>query len=485
MHIAPVVLIRHAAGAARWKEAVTALADCLSRHPHLEITVRLPGAALEHVVREDPTLWGDLDRSRVRWLAGGYSDPVLTSLPPGAASLQLEREAVAMDTAGVTPAGLWAGDAWEPGLVSLAAEKTLPLVFLDASLLDGHPDRPGAVDRAGEAVIVVPVRESLPAPWPHDGLVAVRVAAEDLEDWVGSRSGPIVTPDDYLADHPPGERLAPPVTSPVRHPERETFYRKLLLLTRDQGDRTTGRDALLRLQSRENLLDGEAADGDRALIEARRTLDRARHRGDSWVEVRDVDWDADGLSEIWIETAEHTVVVDPAAGSFDVWDDKTLGWPIGEVAPPLSGVLSRRLTDDGQPPLPRMAVEGRIEGKAQASVTLSDVRGESCRLDVSGRTLTLELSVPPTGPVRLGPEIPLNFTGVRLRADGGDWVEATEPVAVAGHRFRLTDGERAMLIAVPRPCELFVRPLPGRGVVVWPHWMTRGGAAYRLAFTPS
>jgi hypothetical protein len=486
MHIAPVVLIPHAGGPPGWLEDLETLSDCISRHPGLPVTVRIPGAALEHAIRKEPQLWRTLERESVLWLAGGYTDPVLTSLPPTAAVLQLERETVAMDAAGVTPGGLWAGNAWEPGLISLARGAALPLVFLDASLFDRLPERPGPVDRAGEAVIAIPVMASVPDSGPADSLAAVRIPASRLDDLVEGHAGRLVTPDGYLIDHPPGDRLAPPVASPDRHRERETFYRKLLVLTRDHADRSSGRDAVLRLQSREHLLEADSLEADGKLIESRVALDRARHRGDSWVEVRNVDWDADGMPEVWIETPDYTLVIDPPAGSFDVWDDKSLGWPITAVVPALAGVIRRRLGDDGrEAPAPRMAVEGRTEGKSHASVTMVDALAGSCRLEVAGRTITIEMAVAPTEPVRLGPEIPLNLEGARLRADGGSWVEAAQPVAVSGHRFRITDGARTMLVAAPRPCELFVRPLSGRGVVIWPHWMTRGGASYRLALTPS
>jgi hypothetical protein len=342
------------------------------------------------------------------------------------------------------------------------------------------------VDRAGQAVITIPVMESVPDSWPDDALATVRVAPADLRVLADRHPGRLVTPDAYLDDHLPGGRLAPPVVSPSRHPERETFYRKLLGVTRDQGDRSTGRDAVMRLQSREHLRQPGGPQPDRDLIDARRALDRARHRGDSWVEVREVDWDGDGLDEVWVETPEQTLVVDPPAGSFEVWDAKALVWPITDVAPALPGLILRRLGPDGdEPPALRLTVEGRTEGRSQASVTLTHPRAGSCRVELTGRTLALEFAVAPTEPVRVGPEIPLNLAGVRLRADGGEWMAVEDPVAVAGHRFRLADDDRTMLVASPRPCELFVRPLAGRGVVIWPNWLTRGRGTYRLALTPS
>lgn len=484
MHVAPIVLIPHASGTDGWTGALATLADCLDRHTALVITVRAPGAALEHLAREEKDLWNGLDQDRIRWLAGGFSDPVLTSLPPAAAALQLERETVAMDTARVTPTGLWVGDAWEPGLVSLAARSALPLVFLDAALLGRPPDRPGPVERAGEAIIAVPVLGSRPDTWSDDGLAVVQVEPPDLEEFVTRHRGQLTTPDFYLSDHLPGERIAPPLAAPARPPEREAFYRQLLVLTRDQGDRRAGREALLRLQSREYLLEGAGSEAE--LMDARIALDRSLHRGDTWVEVRDLDWDADGLSEVWIGTPEHTLVLDPPEGTLEVWDDRSAGWAITSVTPALSGLLVRRLTGAGQEPAaPRLSVEGRTEGRSHASVTLVDPATGSCRVEATGRTVSIELSLSPGEPVRVGPEIPLNLEGARFRADGGAWIETHEPVGVTGHRFRFTDGKRTLLVSSPRPCEMFVRPLDGHGVVIWPHWMIRDGGTYRVALTPS
>ncbi|MFP3913858.1 MAG: hypothetical protein ACLFWM_03215, partial [Actinomycetota bacterium] len=302
MHIAPVVLISHAAGPDGWIPAFRTLADCLERHPHLAVTVRAPGAALEHVSREEKALWGELDRDRIQWLAGGFSDPVLTALPPDAAALQLEREAVAMDAAGVAPAGLWVGDVWEPGLVSLAADLGLSYAFVSASLLDPVPFRPGPVERAGEAVMVAAVARTVPQGWPDDALAAVECGPDELEEMLSRLRGRIVTPDAYLASHAPGSGVEPRVVSATLPPQREAFYRELLVLTRDHAQRRPGRDGVLRLHSREHLLGEDTEEADRLLLDARRALDRSRHRGDTWVELRSLDWDADGLDEVWIGT---------------------------------------------------------------------------------------------------------------------------------------------------------------------------------------
>jgi hypothetical protein len=487
MHIAPVVLVQHRLGPEGWSKALAAVAETLNRHPDLTLTVRASGAVLEHAVRSEPRTWGRLAIERILWLAGGYSDPVLTALPPAAERLQLTRESTAMDLAGIRAGGLWVGDAWEPGLVSTALREGHHLVFLSAALFRGLPERPGPVERAGEAVVAVPVTDSVPDDGvdSSDGMVAVRVEPTDLEEFTTAHRAKLVSPDTYLADHLPGDRLAPRLASPARDPDRETFYRKLLLLVRDQGDRGTSRDVVLRLLSREYLLGGHPVDAYDDLVAARSSLDRAMHRGDTWALVSEVDWDADGIDEVHVETAAASLVVDPAAGSLDYWDDKAAGWAVTAVDPPMVGLLIRRLTDRGdEAHVEPMRLESRATSKTEASITLAAPSGTVCRLDLVGPRLGLEIEMPKGEPARLGPEIPIWLDRPQLRVDGGSWAETSEPVAVSGHRFRLADDTRTLLIASQRPCQLFVRPLPGRGIVIWPHWLTVAGT-YRISFEPA
>src|SRR5690606_36063018 len=106
------------------------------------------------------------------------------------------------------------------------------------------------------------------------------------------------------------------------------FYRKLMLRASVQPGRSPVQDALLRLQSREHLLDPEAGDPEPDLLETAVALDRALKRGESWVEVKDVDFDADGIDEVYVETTSAALVVDPAEGVLAFWDDKDGSWPV-------------------------------------------------------------------------------------------------------------------------------------------------------------
>lgn len=488
MHVAPVVVIDHAAGPDAWIDRLGLVASAVDDHPDLPITLRVPGAAVELVARTRPELWGRLRSAYICWLAGGWSDPLLVHLPPDARRAQLARERATMESAGVVPAGLWTGEGWEPALISLAVEAGLGLVVFDHVLVGGAVDRPGAVDRAGETVLAVPVSSRVDE-WGADDLAAVRVEPDDLAAFAQEHRGRLTTPDWYLSDHLPGPRLAPTVTVPGRPSDAEPFYRKLLLVTRQRPEKGTGTDRLLTLQSREYTL-GTAVDidGHRRLLETRRDLERAVRRGDSWVAVSEVDWDADGCDEVQIETWYTSLILDPAAGTLDVWEDKATSWPITAVTPSLAGVLMRTMDGEGgEPPVRPMHLDRRTAGRSEAKITLVDDEGGKARIHLNEEHLTLELHVAGGDPVRVGPEVPLlmDAGSTRIRVDGGPWVGTDEPLALMGHRFRLACEDRTMLISAARPTEMYVRPLEGTGLVAWPHWPTTGNARYDVRFSPS
>jgi hypothetical protein len=487
-HLAPVVIVPHHVGPDGWRAALGVVADALDQKPSLPLTVRVPGAALDDLVASDQATWERLRGHEVAWLAGGWSDAVLADLPLAASRRQLTREKTALDAAGIEPVGLWTGDGWERYMASFAIEAGYRLIYLDAALIEGSPDRPGATDRAGDTVVVVPVAQEPPEMPAGDGMWAVRVRPGELVRFCEENPGRLVTPDRYLVDHLPGERLVPVVTVPERSGDAEVFYRKLLGVIRDQSERSTGADLVLGLESREFTTgDGGGGDAHHQLLEARVAVDRARSRGDAWVRVDEIDWDGDGIDEIQVETAAATLVVDPAASQIAVWDDKRHAWPVTAVTPATPGLITRRIAEDATEPTPvPLRLERRTEGRAEARLTLVDSIGGQYRLILSDTALTVRLTPAATDPMRLGPELPvlLDPNRTRLRVDGGDWLPTAEPVAASGHRFRLTDGDRTLLVSSPRPCDLFVTPLPGRGLVLWPHWPTVGAAAYQVTFDP-
>ena len=487
MHITPVVIVPHGLGPAGWVDALTHVAASLTSHHDLPLAIRLPGAAVEHVSQAEPGLWSSVTAHDIDWLAGGFSDPILVTLPDQARAAQLRRERTAMDTAGIGPRGIWIGDFWAPDLVSLVIEEEHTLMLLDGSLVPTAPARPGVVERAGVTVTAVAVVDELSGPAESDGMTALRVAAADLEALTTSHSGRLISPSGYLAEHLPGARLKPRTDTPAIPAEVESFYRKVLLLTADMGDRVPGQDILLGLQTREMLHPGGPRKSEhQELIASRVAFDRSRHRGESWVVVEEVDWDADGVDEVHIQSATSGLVVDPTSGTLETWDDKVSQWPITAVEPSRPGTLIRRSTADGlEPPPEPLHVQRREEGRGEALLIMESPRGVVCRVEIRGRSLSWEVSLDDAATHRVGPEIPIAMDGARLRVDGGDWMNTDEPVATMGHRFRLADHERTLIIEAPRPCELFTHPLPGRGLVIWPHWVTSTDSAYRVTFTPT
>lgn len=481
-HIAPVVIVPHRVGPDGWSAAAHTLAAALRAGPHLELTLRLPGAAVDHLVTAEPEAWQVLASHDLAWLAGGWSDPVLADLPLLAARRQLDREKLTLDAAGITPVGLWLDDGWDRTIPTLARDSGFRLVLVDAAVVDAG--RPGAVDRAGDTVVMVPVatrpRESV------DGLSAVRLAPSDLEAFCQAHPGRLITPDRYLVDHLPGDPLEPRVMVPSRSPETEAFYRKLLRVIADHAQ-TAAYDAVLQLESREFTTGGEESDADVRLLETRRGLDRARNRGDSWVKLTEVDWDADGNLDLQVETYATSLVLDPAHGQILVWDDRIGGWPITSVAGSGPGVIARSLGTDGTEAVPsRMWIDSRTEGPAEVRVRLSDEAGGRYRVIAAGRRLTVEATPVATPGARLGPELPVRLdpAETRLRVDGGEWSELDGMQAVMGHRFRLTDGAHTMLISSSRPATVFIDLVAEAGVVLWPHWAVASGAEYRVSFEP-
>ncbi|CAN5891757.1 hypothetical protein BH23ACT5_BH23ACT5_03720 [soil metagenome] len=488
MHIAPVVIVPHSEGPEGWTAALSEVADALELHAGLPVTLRVPGAAIDHVWRSEPALADRLAAESVSWLAGGWSDPVLSDLPLPSRYLQLAREQAAMTMAGLTPSGLWVGDAWEPALVSFALESGFSVVFMDVGLLPSSGGQPGAVERAGEVAIAVPVGPS-PEPFAPDGLRSVRVDAADLSAFCELRHGLLITAEDYLLNHHPGPPLSPAVSSPPRAADTEPFYRKLLLVAVGESDRKGNVEELLALQSLEFVTgDGGGVAPHERLITARRGLERGRYRGDSWVVVREVDWDADGIDEIQVETATTSLVVDPVLGLIDVWDDKARQWPILAVQPVMSASVCKQLEPDGserrQAPL---RLERRTEGRSEAQLRLLDGAGGHYRVALTDAELTIEIAVAVLAAVRVGPELPVSMEAshTRLRADGGEWTDVSEPLTVSGHRFRLTDDTHTLVISSSRPIDLLIRPLEGHGLNIWPHWTANGDTRNAVTLTPS
>lgn len=488
MHVAPLVVIPHRVGPAGWEQHLQQVVDVLEDNPHLPLSIRLPGAAIEPYSRDHPLLWGRLVDTAA-WLAGGWSDPWLASLPPETRRRQLRREETAMAAAGVEASAMWVSDSWEADLVSLATSAHLDLIVLAPEIVQPPSPLPSPVDRAGQTVVVFPTTTSdfESEETTDDGLAVVVTSASGLGAIAHRYSGRLCTLVDYLDHHRIGPRIDLPTAPIALDATSEFAYRKLLRLDRDLTDRVSSLDATLGLQSRESILEPDA-ETHAALVRARVDLDHVSHRGDAWVQMSTVDWNADGHDEIVIETAHSSLVVGPDAGTIDLWDDKASTWPVTTVDPPMPATLFRQVGTQGYEQGPRrLEVEGRIEGRSEAGLTLMATDGATCQLLMNGGSLTISYTVPGPLASRLGPELPVAFdpASTKLRVDGGAWIDLVEPAATSGHRFRLTDEKRHLVISSARPAELFVRPAGEFGLVIWPHWASPDRGQYAVEFVPT
>ena len=71
--------------------------------------------------------------------------------------------------------------------------------------------------------------------------------------------------------------------------------------------------------------------------------------------------------------------------------------------------------------------------------------------------------------------------GIEVRVDGSAWTTVTVPLALTGHKFRITDGTNQAVLTSLIPCSVFLRPgIDGAGLVAWAHWGTSGSDAHAL-----
>ena len=408
------------------------------------LAVAVPGRVWRYLADHDlsvPT--GD-----VQWLRMGWSEADLTVLPEPARTLQLTREADALSAMGIDPTGFFA-TTWDPTLVPTPPDHGIDHVVVPADTA-GY----GAADRFDR---VLPVSE-----------------------------------------HPPDRRLRPPVDSPAfrsepTDPSSEILYRKMLRLLAGMGGRSPAAVVSHVLETQHHSTYPGPIDPllrrdlHRSLLRARHLLD-SRRRGDTWVEVERLDWDADGAEEVQIESAALSLVVDPDSGRVLYLDDKAGDWPVTAI--PDDGepglILTRLIATDDEPQFVRLpTVEKVEERRAGAALVVAGPHGAgtlSVTVSVEGSALRLAYHLDQMTESRLGPELPLAFGAgtPRMRVDGGEWVDVTEPVAATGHRFRFADAERDVLVVMPVPGDCFGRPLEPFGVVVWAHWPTDGAGDYEL-----
>jgi hypothetical protein len=517
MHVALLVVVEanplstdaEVRGAA---DRIARVAGAVAAHPGVPFSVHLGAGALAAVGELVPDAIASLAGQNVEWVRRGFATPHFAMLPEVSRDLQLRREVDALERLGIVPGGVMPAGAWEPGLVSSFARNGIDHLLLPSRLLaDGGP---AVVEHLGAVIPAVPVVAS-PAD-PHvwleqahrrhpDALVVVEIPADtDLAGaiswWRRLPGCDLTTPAAFLAGHGIARRAFPPADPwqerLAASPAAELLYRKMLRAGRLLSDRTPAEtvDQVLATQT------AAAYDPDpgahrlrlaaHAELVAAATALESRGRGD-WARARRVDWDADGSEDIHIELSDLSLVVDPRDGAAILYlDDKPSRWP-ATVLPPEAGGSSAilcRFLPDGHPetdPLPVVELETVAVEEQRAGVGLT-LEGDSgwglvrCELTVRDRGLTVRYRLEGLPPGRFGPEIPLALASgtPRVRVDGGAWVEMGEPLALAGHRFRVADDDRQVLLGSPTPAGLFARPVPGHGVVLWANWVTPGSGRY-------
>lgn len=428
------------------------------------LAVRIPGQTLANLPSATSEQLSDCDWT---FLIGGWSEPVLASLPEGSRRLQIDRELQDFRNLGARNFAGYVGAGWEPQLATLFVESGLPLVFVSWS--PPYPVTPVVTDHLGDVVTLIaigsPLAPVLPeAETPPAGTSSL---AEVLAHSEVARAQPVT--DRSWANAIDAD------------PEAALLYRKMLRLAGRvrRGTPPEALESLLAAQSGSWFDSGvDRTPAHAALVAARHRIDLARRRPAGWLRITELDWDADTQDEIQIENAHLSTVIDYHAGVIAYVDHKPSERSISYVAGESPWHLARGLTGSQ----PSRLVFSSCEVDEERGRATVNVAGSGVQLTVS----VIESSIgfayrlhPSLVYERLGPELPLMCEGdVRLKVDGGEWSKITQTHARGGHRFRLDTGGYEVLIALEQPGDLFLRPARG-GIVAWPNWPSLTGE-YRL-----
>lgn len=149
------------------------LLDHLARHPQVRAALHFTGPLLEWFVEHRAAYLKDVralaDRSQVEILGGGFYEPMLSVLPDGDATGQIEMMREFCDANfGQSPEGLWLAErVWEPDLPRILSPAGVRYTFLDdahfyaagiaATRLFGHY----VTEKAGYSVAVFPIDKGL------------------------------------------------------------------------------------------------------------------------------------------------------------------------------------------------------------------------------------------------------------------------------------------------------------------------------------
>lgn len=458
--------------------------ELIRRRPSVVASVAIAGHLMD-ALAQDEGMTTTLAGSDIEWTRSAWTTPDLTLLPDEFVQSALAYEFEVFDDLGLRGSSLYFEGAPGARLPRIARQADL------TCLITPTPEpRTGVLTHLDMIIPCLGASGSIPSPTPTDGVSAQVVSVDRLErridEVMALPNCDITTPARYLADHVVG---GPFDTSDLTSTPDPLLERKLIRIATRLPSRPSAEVTRLVLEAA--AVDSISSDAPptlhhevhTALITARARIDASRRRNDDWARVSRLDWDADGYEELQIEQPALSIVVDPHHGArLPVLDDKTTNHPIGWLPGEPLGMLIHTTDPDGNPEDNRMTISGIDERRDAVSVAMEALGqpGMTVGFTVSGHLLQVdyEFGQPPRS--RFGPELPLNLGATRLRVDGGDWVEVTDPLAVTGHRFRLEGETRQVLISTMLPTNLFLRPSDDRGVIVWPNWRVDGTGRYSI-----
>jgi hypothetical protein len=419
---------------------------------HEPMAVRIPGHLLVHVSSE---IESALPECNWTFLIGGWSEPILASLPHSWQVQQLERELDAFRSLGIERFAGFVDEGWEQPLAILFRLVDLTTVFV--RWREPMPEVPFVNDHLGDVVTIVPIGSSADPSVAHPTQDVASM--DDALAQLDPKRGTIETDRTWAA-------------MLDADPEPALLYRKMLRLAKrsKKGIPSEALEWLLAAQAAHWLEPGvDRTPAHAALISARRRIDQSKRRPDGWTRVSRHDWDADGHEEVQIENERLSMIIDPAEGMLTYLDHKPSEMPISYLPGEPPGHLARGLIADQPSRLTFHTFDTNEErGRGMVRATGSGFELTLTALE-SGLGFLYRLH-PSVSFDRLGPELPIATSSTpRLRVDGGLWISVDSPLARSGHRFRLDTGRQQFLFALDQPGDLFLRPAPG-GVVAWPNW---------------
>jgi hypothetical protein len=459
---------------------------------------RFPTAAVFSHPMADEMVDG-LDAERIEVVRTGYSEPWFPLLPDTEITRQLEREAASLNGRGLIPGPLWVTGPWSTRLPLTFAAAGVEALLIPADRLD--VPRSGVVAHLDAVMPVIPVIPAIDRLEGFDGddAVAVEIGFDELEEAASELAGrpgcDLTTTRAFLEAHRPSGRRRPSIDDWearfASDPDRFVLHRKLVRLVTRVPDRLSPltERAVLEAERSAPLVEGRLEVAHRAIIAARVAIDGERRRGDDWLNVSRLDWDADGADEVHVELSTVSMVVAPhRSAAVPTFDMKDPVWPASTV-PGEPGWVLCRFTDDGD----------ELEARPIDLTVMraSEVKGGKAELEMTGRlgdgTVTVSVAIAKARldvgyhlddalPGQIGPEIHLALgSDVQVRVDGSAPLPIEGPRAVTGHKFRITDGEHQLVLTSLIPCSLFIRPgVEGTGLVAWAHWSTTGSDSHSL-----